>query len=145
MPRGITHLRIGEGFLTGIETSYRRPIGDMYEDAFTLRAEIIELRRKPSVPRGKIGPNSFNEIPVFEEEGNLWRAILAIGEQDTRCDTLSPKEANIRFLGASSDHMILDLTMALRDFKVGDVLEFSPDYAALLRAMTSPYVTKRLV
>ncbi|NLB28139.1 MAG: alanine/ornithine racemase family PLP-dependent enzyme, partial [Clostridiaceae bacterium] len=67
------------------------------------------------------------------------------GEQDTRCDTLTPKEAHIGFLGASSDHMILDVSLALRDFKVGDVLDFSPDYAALLRAMTSPYVTKKLI
>ena len=145
MPEGITHLRIGEGFLTGVETSYRRPIGDMFEDVFTIRAEIVELRRKPSVPPGKIGPNAFNEIPVFEARGNLRRAILAIGEQDTRCDTLASKDANIGLLGSSSDHMILDLSLALRDFKVGDVLEFSPDYAALLRAMTSPYVTKRLI
>ncbi|NLB49974.1 MAG: alanine/ornithine racemase family PLP-dependent enzyme [Clostridiaceae bacterium] len=145
MPKGITHLRIGEGYLTGVETSYRRPIGDMFEDVFRIRAEIVELRRKPSVPIGKIGPNSFNEIPVFEDEGNLRRAILAIGEQDARCDTLTPQEANIRFLGASSDHMILDLSLALRDFKVGDLLEFAPDYAALLRAMTSPYVTKILI
>ncbi len=145
MPEGINHLRVGEGFLTGIETSFRRPLSGMHEDVFTLRAEIVELRRKPSVPDGRIGPNSFNEIPVFEDEGNLRRAILAVGEQDTRCDTLTPREADIRFLGASSDHMILDISLALRDFKVGDVLEFSPDYAALLRAMTSPYVTKRLV
>ncbi len=145
MPRGITHLRIGEAFLIGIETSFRTPIRDLYTDVFTLRAEIVELRRKASVPTGRIGPNSFNEIPVFEDHGHIWRAILAIGEQDTRCDTLQPRDANIDFLGASSDHMLLDVTKALRDFKVGDVLDFTPDYAALLRAMTSPYVTKRMV
>ena len=145
MPEGITHLRIGEGFLIGIETSFRRAIGDLYTDVFTVRAEIVELRRKPSVPQGMIGPNSFNEIPVFEDHGNIWRAIVAIGEQDARCDTLTPRDKNVRFLGASSDHMLLDVTHALRDFKVGDILEFSPDYAALLRASTSPYVNKRLV
>ncbi|MCK9349787.1 MAG: alanine/ornithine racemase family PLP-dependent enzyme [Clostridiales bacterium] len=145
MPEGITHLRIGEAYLIGIETSYRRPIGDMYNDVFTLRAEIIELRNKPSVPEGLIGPNSFNEIPVFEDKGQIWRAILAVGEQDTKCETLIPKDGRISFLGSSSDHMLLDVTHALRDFKVGDVLEFTPDYAALLRAMTSPYVTKRMV
>jgi len=62
-----------------------------------------------------------------------------------RCDTLEPKDSTIAFLGASSDYMMLDITHAVRDFKVGDVLEFSPDYAALLRASTSPYVEKRLV
>lgn len=145
MPEGITHLRIGEGFLIGIETSFRKRIPDLFTDVFTLRAEIVELKRKPSVPTGLIGPNSFNEIPVFEDYGQIWRAILAIGEQDTRCGTLQPADSNIRFLGSSSDHMILDVTHAVRDLKVGDILEFSPDYAALLRASTSPYVHKRLV
>lgn len=145
MPEGVTHLRIGEGFLIGIETSFRKRIPDLFTDVFTLRAEIVELKRKPSVPKGLIGPNSFNEIPVFEDYGQIWRAILAIGEQDTRCDTLEPRDSNIKFLGASSDHMILDVTHAVRDLKVGDVLEFTPDYAALLRASTSPYVHKRLV
>lgn len=145
LPQGITHLRIGEGFLLGIETSFRKRIPDLFTDVFTIRAEIVELRRKPSVPTGSIGPNSFNEIPVFKDRGQIWRAILAIGEQDVRCDTLAPRESNIEFLGASSDYMILDVTHAVRDFKVGDVLEFTPDYAALLRASTSPYVQKRIV
>ncbi|MGI6507545.1 MAG: alanine/ornithine racemase family PLP-dependent enzyme [Saccharofermentanales bacterium] len=145
LPLGITHLRIGEGYLLGIETSYRKRIPDLFTDVFTVKAEIVELRRKPSVPTGLIGPNSFNEIPVFKDRGQIWRAILAIGEQDARCETLQPRDSNIEFLGASSDHMILDVTHAVRDLKVGDVLEFTPDYAALLRAATSPYVQKRFV
>ncbi len=145
MPRGISHLRLGEGYLIGIETSFRRPIPDMYTDVFTLRAEIIELRKKASVPQGLIGPNAFNEIPEFEDYGNIWRAILAVGEQDTRSDTLEPRDSKVRFLGSSSDHLLLDVTQSVRDFKVGDVMDFTPDYAALLRAMTSPYVTKRMV
>ncbi len=145
LPLGITHLRIGEGFLLGIETSFRKRIPNLFTDIFTLKAEIIELRRKPSVPRGLIGHNSFNERPVFEDRGQIWRAILAIGEQDARCDTLEPRDSNISFLGSSSDYMMLDVTHAVRDFKVGDALEFNLDYAALMRASTSPYVQKRLV
>lgn len=145
LPRGINHLRIGEGYLIGIETSFRRPIGDMYTDIFTLRGEIVELRRKGSVPQGLIGPNAFNEVPVFEDYGNIWRAILAVGEQDTRCDTLDPRDKKIRIMGSSSDHLLLDVTHSVQDYKTGDVIDFTPDYAALLRAMTSPYVTKRMV
>ncbi len=145
LPLGITHLRVGEGYLLGIETSFRKRLHDLFTDVFTIMAEIVELRRKSSVPTGLIGPNSFNEIPVFEDRGQIWRAILAIGEQDVRCETLEPKDSAIAYLGASSDYMMLDVTHAVRDFKVGDVLEFSPDYAALLRASTSPYVEKQLV
>ncbi|HHW94289.1 MAG TPA: alanine/ornithine racemase family PLP-dependent enzyme [Clostridiaceae bacterium] len=145
LPLGITHLRIGEGFLLGIETSFRKRIPDLFTDVFTVRAEVVELRRKPSVPEGLLGRNSFNEVPVFKNRGQIWRAILAIGEQDARCETLEPRDSNIEFLGASSDHMILDVTHSVRNLKVGDVLEFTPDYAALLRASTSPYVQKRIV
>jgi predicted amino acid racemase len=67
LPLGIMHLRVGEGYLLGIETSFRKRIHDLFSDAFTIRAEIVELRWKPSVPTGLIGPNSFNEIPVFED------------------------------------------------------------------------------
>lgn len=145
MPVGINHLRLGESYLIGIETSFRKKIPGLYTDVFTLNAEIVELRRKPSVPFGRIGPNAFNEIPSFEDYGNIQRAILAIGEQDTRCESLVARDSNLRFLGASSDHMLLDVTHAVRDLRVGDTLSFTPDYSALLRAMTSPYVDKRLV
>ena len=55
------------------------------------------------------------------------------------------RDSNIRYLGDSSDHLLLDVTHAVRDLKVGDILEFSLDYRSLLHAATSPYVTKRFV
>jgi predicted amino acid racemase len=39
--------------------------------------------------------------------------------------------------------MIVDVTGATRPVAMGDTLAFLPDYAALLAAMTSPYVEKR--
>ena len=47
---GINHLRVGEAFLIGRETSTAQRCSGLYEDVFTLRAEVVELRRKPSVP-----------------------------------------------------------------------------------------------
>ncbi|NMA17913.1 MAG: alanine/ornithine racemase family PLP-dependent enzyme [Clostridiaceae bacterium] len=145
IPEGINHLRVGEAFLIGRETSYGKGVPGLYEDVFTLRAEVVELRRKPSVPRGIIGANAFNVIPEFEDYGNIWRAILAVGDQDVPCERLFIRDSNIRYLGASSDHLLLDVTHAVRDIGVGDILDFSLDYRSLLHAATSPYVTKRFV
>lgn len=145
VPEGVNHLRVGEAYLIGRETSYGKGVPGLYEDVFTLRAEVVEMRRKPSVPRGIIGVNAFNVVPEFEDYGNIWRAILAIGDQDVPCERLFIRDSNIRYLGDSSDHLLLDVTHAVRDLKVGDILEFSLDYRSLFHAATSPYVTKRFV
>lgn len=145
LPEGINHLRIGEAYLLGRETSYGNRVGDLYTDVFTLRAQIIECRRKPSIPEGKLGVNAFGEVPTFEDKGMMKRAILGIGRQDTSCETLTPRERNVDFLGASSDHMICDVTHYVNDLELGDTLDFSCDYGALTRAFISPYVEKRLV
>ncbi len=67
------------------------------------------------------------------------QAILAIGEQDTDCSSLvAPPGTAI--IGASSDHLVLDCgsTSPL----VGAQLRFHLGYSALVRAMTSPFVTQ---
>ena len=48
-------------------------------------------------------------------------------------------------LGASSDYLILDVTEARGAAGVGDVVAFLPSYGALLAAMDSQYVEKRLL
>ena len=145
LPRGINHLRIGEAYLLGRETSYGNRVGDLYTDVFTLRAQVIECRNKASVPTGKLGLNAFGELPVFEDKGMMKRAILGVGRQDTSCETLTPRDHHVDFLGASSDHMICDVTHYVNKLEVGDSLDFSCDYGALTRAFISPYVEKRLI
>lgn len=43
-------------------------------------------------------------------------------------------------LGASSDHLICDVTDAAHDVEVGDTLAFRMGYRALVQAFTSEYV-----
>jgi predicted amino acid racemase len=73
------------------------------------------------------------------------RAILALGRQDTAVTGLEPKLSGMTILGSSFDHMILDVTNAVHEVKTGDIIEFNVNYAAMHRAMTSPYVYKRMV
>ena len=46
----------------------------------------------------------------------------------------------MEIFGASSDHLLLDVTDA--PVKLGDTVRFGVDYSAALRAFTSPYVEK---
>ncbi len=135
----INHLRIGEAILLGCDPLTRKRIPNLYTDAFTLVAEVIELKTKPARPYGEITQDAFGHVPVFEDRGRMKRAILALGEQDVDASGITPSIA-ASILGASSDHLILDA----RDsgLEVGMEVRFDVNYGALLRAMTSPYVEK---
>ncbi|WP_061995247.1 ornithine racemase Orr [Clostridium sp. ATCC 25772] len=142
IPNGINQLRIGEGIILGTESSFANKIDNTFQDVFTLKGEIVEIKNKPSVPKGTIGLNAFGEEPHFEDVGIMKRAILAIGRQDIKVDAMSPRDEKIKILGASSDHLILDLTENMKDYRVGDIVDFDVKYGCLLQAMTSPYISK---
>jgi len=142
MPMQVNHLRLGESILLGRETVGRNPLPGCHLDAFTIYAEVIELQEKPSVPIGILGQDAFGNTPVFKDIGYHWRAILAIGRQDTVLEGLSPLDERVKIIGASSDHLIIDVTVLKDEIKVGDEVAFLPNYGALLLAMTSPYLHK---
>ena len=144
MPRGITHLRIGEAMLLGNDTAAGAPFDFLSADVFTLSASLGEVQRKPSMPLGSRGPNAFGERVSFEDRGPMLRGIALIGRQDTDAEGLRPRDGRIRILGASSDHLVLDLTDA-PGYSVGDPVHFGLSYGALLRAYTSPYVAKEWI
>jgi len=135
----VNHLRIGEAILLGCDTLTRERIPDLYTDAFTLVAEVVELKTKPSQPYGEIAQDAFGRVPVFENRGNIERAILAIGRQDVDGLTIYPRiKADI--LGISSDHLILDVSGL--GLEVGAEVQFDIGYSTLLRVMMSSYVEK---
>lgn len=138
----INNLRLGESIFLGCETLYRNPIPGLFTDAFTLVAEVIESKNKPSLPYGKISQDASGNVPEFQDQGIIKRAILDIGLQDVLVSGLTPR-LNVKILGASSDHTIVDAKA--NNLKVGNKLEFDLNYGALLSAMTSPYVFKTLV
>lgn len=142
MPEEINQLRIGESIVLGRETAYGKAVPNCYEDAFILKGEIIEVKSKPTVPTGNIGVDAFGTIPHYEDKGIRKRAIVAVGRQDIRLEGLTPMDHDISVFGASSDHLILDITDSKKELTVGDIVAFKIDYGCLLAAMTSPYVEK---
>jgi predicted amino acid racemase len=135
----VNHLRIGESILLGCDPLTRQPIRGLHSDAFTLVAEVIELKTKPSRPYGETAQDAFGHVPRFEDNGDRRRAILALGRQDVDVSAIEP-QIKASILGASSDHLILDATDA--DLRLGGEVRFDLAYSALLRATTSPYVAK---
>ncbi len=135
--QGITQLRIGEAILIGHDTTGNRNIDYLRQDTFTIEAEIIELREKPSLPYGIIGRDAFGNTPVHRDRGMRKRAILALGKQDVEFDQLIPLDKGVEILGGSSDHMVVDVTEAEKKYEVGGSMLFYPLYPSLLKFMCS--------
>ena len=142
LPPAVTNLRIGESILLGVSTVTREPILGLHTDAITLSAPIIECLRKPSKPRGTSAQDAFGGRPSFQDRGVRRRAICAIGRQDAPPEGLIAVDPRAQVLGASSDHLIVDVEDLPTVPKVGDTLKFVPNYSAMLRLFTSPYVDK---
>lgn len=140
MPARINHVRVGEAILLGRETVRRSPWPGTVQDAFRLHAEIVELKRKPSVPMGPIGEDAFGGHPTFEDRGPMVRALVNVGRQDVAVEGLTPADHRLQVVGASSDYLIVDVTAAAGTLRVGDEIEFDLGYSALLAAMDSAYV-----
>ena len=103
------------------------------------------MRSGLSAPWGRFGVNSYGERPVFEDKGIRKRAICALGRQDCDTETMWPVDSGVEIIGASSDHLMLDITDSDMDYQVGDLVEFRLGYFSLMRAYTSDYVEKNYI
>lgn len=145
MPEAINHFRVGEAILLGRNVIDRSPLPGLRQDTIRVVGEIIELERKPSVPVGTIGQDAFGFKHHFPDRGIRRRAICNFGRQDMDLHSLFPVNSGVKVIGASSDHVILDVEEASPDLNVGDELTFYPAYGALLEMANSPYVYKCVV
>ena len=146
LPQRINNLRLGEAVYLGNVPCFEEPIDELNKDCFTLKAEIIELKEKPSIPWGEQGrSNSFGEEVTFEDKGIRKRAIIALGKQDIRIECIKPIDKDIIVLNGSSDHIIIDVTDSKKEYHVGDIIEFRLQYAGVLTALTSKYVERSII
>ncbi|MCL1846277.1 MAG: alanine racemase [Defluviitaleaceae bacterium] len=146
MPRGINNLRIGEAILNGQDPSTGNFYSGMNNDVFTFECTVIEVKDKPSVPLGETGLNAFGKQPIVVRDRCVRRrAILAAGLQDVEPEGLTPLNPSHIVLGASSDHLIVDVHDGGEPLRVGSRLRFNCSYPAILRACTSEYVEKDFV
>jgi predicted amino acid racemase len=136
----INHLRLGESILLGCEPTNRIPLEGLHGDAISLMGEVIESKIKPSEPWGMRGQTAFgpSEDDMTRPESGA-RIIVALGRQDVDPDGLVPPPP-LSILGTSSDHLVL--ASSGEPPQVGSAIRFELGYSALLRSMTSPFVTQ---
>jgi len=140
MPKRINHLRLGEGVLLArdLDVVYNYDMSNLNNDVFKIKAEVIEVKRKPSHPVGEVGVDCFGHRPEYIDRGMRDRMLLGIGRVDYGDpDELISKDKGIEILGASSDHTIVDIEDAERKYKIGDILEFEVCYATLVYITSS--------
>ena len=138
MPEGINHLRIGEGILVSKDLQVDWGIHDMdylRMDCMTLRAQIVEVKDKPTHPVGPIVVDCFCNRPTYEDRGIRRRAIAGIGRADVGdVMMLRPRTPGMTVVGGSSDHCILDVEDCHPCPRVGDVVDFDVIYLTMLYA-----------
>ena len=132
------HLRIGEGILVAKDLQVDWGIHDMdylRMDCMTLRAQIVEVKDKPTHPVGPIMVDCFCNRPTYEDRGIRRRAIAGIGRADVGdVMMLRPRTPGMTVVGGSSDHCILDVEDCHPCPRVGDVVDFDVIYLTMLYA-----------
>jgi ornithine racemase len=137
----VNDLRLGEAILLGREPLQRESLDGLHTDAFTLFAEVVESKAKPSVPWGDIGQTAFGPSVGAVERSYAARVIVALGRQDVDPGGLVPP-TGMQILGSSSDHLVLGVAEGPVPEVGSEVALGVTGYGALLSAMTSPFVAR---
>lgn len=148
MPSKINNLRIGEALIIGRDLIdyWGYDLDKMHKDTMILKAEIIEIKEKPTYPIGEMFLDAFGNKPEYEDKGIRKRAILAVGKQDFVNDRdLVPLEDGIEIAGSSSDHLIVDIQNSKVDYQIGDIISFGMFYSNALYLTSSKYVKKQYI
>ena len=147
LPKGINHFRVGESLFLGTDVYNNTALKKMSTDVFILYAEIIELIEKPHLPDGELGTNVEGHLTTFDENlagKTSYRAIIDVGLLDVDEKHLIPIDKKISIVGGSSDMFVIDLFENIKNYKVGDLLQFKLDYMGTLRILNSKYIGKKI-
>ncbi len=148
MPSKVNHLRVGEGILLARDLTAPSfcYLDYMHVDTFVLKAQIIEIQEKPSHPVGEFYVDAFGGKPTFVDKGMRKRALLGIGRQDFgHHESLRTVHPGMDIVGSSSDHLIVDITDAGKEYEIGEIVPFTLFYQAMLFLTRSEDVHKIII
>ena len=135
MPKRINNLRLGEGILLAqdLDEFWGYDMKHMHKDTFVLKAQVVEIKHKPTHPIGEIFIDAFGTKPTYEDKGIRKRALLAVGKQDFGLhDKLIPQKQGVKIVGSSSDHLIIDIEDCEVEIKLGEILDFIMYYPPMM-------------
>jgi predicted amino acid racemase len=142
LPSAVNHLRFGEAVLYGTIACYDVPFIGGETGAFTLYAEVIEVKEKPSTPWGERVPGAISvaDDPAYSDTGIRKRAIIAVGKQDIRTEYMTPLDPDLKIIADTCDCFIADVTDCEKDYKPGDTIGFRLKYHGVITAIASNYI-----
>ena len=155
LPKEINHLRIGGQHIFGIEYTKGLYLNDYFHsskdikllasDVYLFKAEVLEVRTKPTFPVGILTVDAFMQKKTFEDRGVRRMAVLGFGLQEAPFGNLHPVEAGLKIMGQTSNHTVLDVEDAQHKVHVGDIITFEVDYTALMHLCNAPSVEKSYI
>jgi len=148
LPKAINHFRIGEAVFLGTNLIDGGILPELRDDVVLLEAEITEIKEKGLVPLVETSSITPFENGVDLEEispGHRgYRALVSVGQLDTDVAGLTPENKEYKIAGASSDITVVNVGDESGGLKVGDKIRFHLSYSALLRLMSSNYISKEV-
>lgn len=144
-PKSVNHFRIGEAVFLGTSPLTTKKFRDLSDNAFTFSASIIELEKKDNIPIGHISDGNVGHAVEIEqgEYEKVYRAILDFGIIDVDVQDIEPTDPHISFQGTTSDMTVYNIEEGKNHkYKVGDMVDFSPNYMAVARLMSARYINK---
>ncbi len=138
----INDLRLGEAILLGMDPVSGHPFDGLHTDAFTLIAEVIEMKTKPVPSHDGFVDEELIRLRLVSNDDYVARVILAIGQQDTDISGLS-LPLGCTLIGATSDHLVIRTHQNTP--QVGSEMRFQMNYSALMQAMAAPDIETKLL
>jgi ornithine racemase len=145
VPRGVNHFRIGESAFLGNNLLSGKQFRNLSTSAFDFSAEIVELEKKHGTPDGNISDGNVGYTAEIENQELSYRGILDFGLLDVEVQGLHPVNADVRYVGTTSDMTVYDIGKFKKTMTVGTKVHFKPSYMAVARLMHSRYISKKVI
>jgi len=145
LPKAINHFRIGESIFLGTDLINGGILPGLRGDAIVLEAEIAEIKKKGLVSLAETTSMApfISEVTEDRVPGQRgFRALISIGNLDTEISGLTPVNPQYSIAGSSSDITVVNIGDERDGLRVGDTVQFRPNYAAFVRMMNGKYIEK---
>jgi predicted amino acid racemase len=148
LPKSVNHFRIGESIFLGTDLINGGLLPGLRGDGIVLEAEIAEIKKKSLVPLAEtttITPFISEDSEDRSPGQRGFRALVSVGNLDTEISGLTPINPRYSIAGASSDITVVNIGDDADGLKVGDTIQFRPNYAAFVRLMDGRYMKKEVM
>lgn len=138
----VSEIRVGEGIFFGHDSSGGCAIPELYNTAFTLEGEIIEIATKDIELPGITGHTALGAEAKRRPTGERTCAVLDFGILAAKQADISVVDKALVIVGQTYDFTVVDITDSMQTYKVGGCISFWIQYAGASQAYINPYIDK---